>query len=56
MNERRILVGFMGLVLLALVLVVFGLDVAVKWTTLLIALVVLLSLVSFIAGRSSRRR
>lgn len=48
--------GFMGLVFLALVVLVFGLDVAVKWTTLLIALGVLLSAVSFIAGRRSRRR
>jgi hypothetical protein len=55
-NEGRILMGFMGLVFLALVVLVFGLDVAVKWTALLIILGVLLSAVSFVAGRTSRHR
>jgi hypothetical protein len=54
MRAGRILLFIMGLVLLILVVILFGLDVAAKWTVPLIGLFILLSAVSFFAGRHYR--
>jgi hypothetical protein len=54
MRAGRILLALVGVVLLALCATLFGLDVAAKWTVLLVGLFILLSALSFLAGRHSR--